>query len=118
MRRAVVLWFAVATTHAQGAPVKSHIALRGNTFDIQGLPALSASGKLIAVAAVDPDGDRRLPNLRVIFFPVDGRQPASTVVLTVEEMAQLGDKPAVSSLLDKIEPRLDLVNAQLAVAGF
>lgn len=118
MRKAVVLLSVVLSAPALAAPAKScRITLKGNSFDATCLPALSAKGTLVALAQIDPDGDQRRPNLRIMFYPVDGRTPASTVVLTVEESSasggQLGD-----DLVTMIEPRLDLVNAQLSFAGF
>ena len=53
----------------------------------------------------------------MVFNPVDGRAPASTVVLTVDEAEAFGGRLGADAVA-AIEPRLDLVNAQLAVAGF
>src|SRR5262249_4661543 len=72
-------------------------------------------GTLIARAESEPG---RKPNLQVRFYPTDGRAPATTVVLTAEESQALGGVIDSPEALAKIEPRLDLVNAQLAVAGF
>jgi hypothetical protein len=85
-------------------------------FDVSCLPALSAKGTLVALAVIDPDGDRARPNLEVRFVPLDGRPAGSTIVLTVDELDESGQlDPAIVA---KIEPRLDLVNAQLSLAGF
>ena len=108
----------LAATRASAAQAPCRIALDGNAFDVRGLPALSARGTLIAVAVSEPDGDRGLPNLKVVFFPLDGRPPATTVVLTLAEIEEAGDAKLGPALIEKIEPRLDLVNAQLSVAGF
>ena len=119
MNNVVVLLSLLATTSAMAGPSKPcRISLKGSNFDVGCLPALSARGTLVAVAVVDPDGDRGLPNLQVAFIPIDGRPAASTVVLTADEVAELGGGQLTASLADKIEPRLDLVNAQLSVAGF
>jgi len=119
MRTVVVLVSLLATTSAIAGPAKPcRISLKGNSFDVGCLPALSARGTLVALAVIDPDGDRGLPNLQVAFIPVDGRPPASTIVLTVDEVAELGGGQLTATLADEIEPRLDLVNAQLSVAGF
>ena len=126
MRKAVVLLSVVASGFASGlasgsalgAPAKScRITVKGNGFDTSCLPALSAKGTLVALAQIDPDGDQQRPNLRVMFYPVDGRTPASTVVLTVEESAASGGQLG-PDVVTMIEPRLDLVNAQLSLAGF
>jgi len=96
-------------------PPRCRIALRDNDFDVSCLPAMSAKGTLIARAETEPG---RRPNLLVRFYPTDGRTPATTVVLTAEESEALNGLLDSPEALAKIEPRLDLVNAQLAVAGF
>ena len=96
-------------------PPRCRIALRDNDFDVSCLPAMSAKGTLIASAETEPG---RRPNLLVRFYPTDGRTPATTVVLTAEESEALNGLLDSPEALAKIEPRLDLVNAQLAVAGF
>ena len=126
MRKVIVVLSLLASARAFAAPAKGcHIGLAvgakaakaGSVFDVGCLPALSARGTLVAVAVADPDGDRGRPNLRVKFYPLDGRPPASTVVLDVAELdATAGQLDA--ALIAKIEPRLDLVNAQLSLAGF
>ncbi len=114
-----MLMAALATTSAIAAPARTcRITVKGGTFDIGCLPALSSRGTLVAVPVIDADGDRGLPNLRVVFFPIDGRPPASTVVLTTAEVDELGGGKLGATVLAMIEPRLDLVNAQLSVAGF
>src|SRR5262249_27803211 len=122
MRKAVVLLSVLASglasAPALAAPAKScRITVKGNGFDVGCLPALSAKGTLVALAEIDPDGDKKRPNLRVTFYPVDGRTPASTVVLTVEESAAYGGQLG-ADVVPLIEPRLDLANAQLSLAGF
>ncbi len=105
----------LATTRALAAPAKScRIALERGAFDVGCLPALSARGTLVAVAAIAPGR----PNLQVNFFRVDGGAPASTTVLTVAEVDEVGGGQLSPELVEKIESRLDLVNAQLAFAGF
>ena len=124
MRNVVVLLSLLATTGAIAGPSKPcRISLKGSNFDVGCLPALSARGTLVAVAVVDPDGDRGLPNLQVAFIPIDDRPAASTVVLTADEVGPLR-RIGLSAFLQQLgailarEPRLDLVNAQLSVAGF
>src|SRR5262249_25208823 len=121
MKNVVVPLALLATTSAIGAPAQTkawRITVKGTSFDTGCLPALSARGTVVAVPVVDPDGERGLPNLLVVFFPVDGRPPASTVVLTAAEVDEVGGGKLGASVLQMIEPRLDLVNAQLSVAGF
>lgn len=118
MRKAVVLLSVLVSAPALAAPGKScQVSVQGNGFDVGCLPALSARGTFVAIAEIDPDGDKKRPNLRVMFYPVDGNPPVSTVVLTVEESAASGGQlgPAAGSL---IEPRLRHLNSQLSVAGF
>ena len=113
-----VLASGLATAPALAAPAKScRITVKGNGFDVGCLPAISAKGTLVALAEIDPDGNQKRPNLRVMFYPVDGRTPASTVVLTVEESAAYGAQLG-ADVVTMIEPRLDLANAQLSLAGF
>lgn len=115
MRTGALIACLLAAGEALAAPPRCRIALRGNDFDVSCLPAVSAKGTLIARAESEPG---RKPNLQVRFYPTDGRAPATTVVLTAEESQALGGVIDSPEALAKIEPRLDLVNAQLAVAGF
>jgi len=106
-------------TPASAAPGKScSIMVKAGGLDSRCLPAISSRGTLIAVAAIDPDGRRGDPNLTVRFLPLDGRGPASTVILTVDEVEEIGKGRLGPAVVSLIEPRLDLVNAQLAAAGF
>jgi hypothetical protein len=124
MRRVVVVVLlsvlaqATAFAGADKGDKGCRISLKGTSFDIRCLPAMSARGTLVAVPVIDPDGERGLPNLQVLFFPIDGRAPGSTIVLTVAEVEELGGAQMTPALAEKIEPRLDLVNAQLSVPGF
>jgi hypothetical protein len=119
MRKVIVLLALLAASRALAAPARScRIVLERGGFDVGCLPALSARGTLVAVATIDADGNRGRPNLQVTFFPVDGRPPASTTVLTVAEVDELGGGQLSADLVEKIQSRLDLVNAQLSFAGF
>src|SRR5262245_61378873 len=73
MRTVAVLVSIFASAGAWAGPSRPcRIALKKSNFDVSCLPALSANRTLIAMAVVDPDGDRGLPNLQVAFIPLDG----------------------------------------------
>lgn len=79
----------------------------------KGLPAVSSDGTRVVVAAVDPDGVRGYPNLRVVELEVGGDVLRTTWILSVDEVKDFGPKTALA-----VEERVETANAALRAEGW
>jgi hypothetical protein len=105
---------ALAGTRAPSPPTgpAPRIAFRDGTFDTSQLPAIARSGELAVVAAVDGDGGRGYPNLRLEVRDRRDRIVESQLVLVSNDFETL--VPDALHAGPELERRVAVANTKLA----